>query len=91
MADKHARSGENWAFRRKEAAEKCGVSVSTFNNWIAKGMIIDGTQIDGVRIWEKDKLRASFEELLEKSEFGNLEGNGLGKGEYYERLRANTK
>ena len=52
-----------FALRRGEAAAALGISPSTFDNWIKKGRIGKGMSIDGVTLWDVQKLHESWQKM----------------------------
>jgi predicted DNA-binding transcriptional regulator AlpA len=51
------------ALRRDEAAASLSISPSTFDTWIKKGRVPKGKAIDGVTLWDVQKLREAWQKL----------------------------
>lgn len=57
-----------FALRRDEAAAALAISPSTFDGWIRKGRLPEGKPIDGIVLWETERLRTAFQALMDLDE-----------------------
>lgn len=56
--------------RREMAARYVGISPSHFDGWVAKGLMPQPKQQDGVVVWDRVKLDAAFEALPDRLKKG---------------------
>ena len=61
--------------RRETAAAWLDISPTTFDRWIADGMVKPGTRIGGVRVWHRDDLADAADRLLNRSATTGPGGN----------------
>lgn len=50
-------------FRREEAARYLGILPSTFDDWVARGLMPIPKRQDGVVVWDRHQLDESFDAL----------------------------
>jgi predicted DNA-binding transcriptional regulator AlpA len=64
------RSGwiEPRGLRKPMAAHYVGVSPSTFETWIEKGMMPSGKKIGGVVLWDRRELDVAFDNLPDETQ-----------------------
>lgn len=49
--------------RLDAAAAYVGVSVSTFERWVERGLMPKPKKIDGITVWDRRKIDQSFDDL----------------------------
>ncbi|MBB5044036.1 helix-turn-helix transcriptional regulator [Shinella fusca] len=54
-----------FALRRGEAAAALAISPGTFDSWIENGRLPKGKRIDGVVVWDVERLRDAWLRLYE--------------------------
>lgn len=57
-----------FALRRDEAAASLAISPSSFDVWVANGMMPRGKRVRGMMLWDVERIRAAWLELVEQDE-----------------------
>ncbi|WP_037470589.1 helix-turn-helix transcriptional regulator [Sinorhizobium fredii] len=57
-----------FALRRDEAAASLAISPSTFDNWVAQGLMPKGRKIGGGILLGAEEVRAAWQHLLESDD-----------------------
>jgi predicted DNA-binding transcriptional regulator AlpA len=52
-----------FALRRDEAAASLAISTTKFDEWVADGRMPKGHKIDGVVLWDTERVREAWERL----------------------------
>jgi predicted DNA-binding transcriptional regulator AlpA len=56
------------AYLRDEAAATLGLSTSTFNNWISRGLMPSGRRIYGTRLWDADEIYSAWLDIMDNTD-----------------------
>jgi len=54
-----------FALRRDEAAASLAISPGTFDKWIDEGKMPKGRKVGGVMLWDAERIRAAWHELID--------------------------
>lgn len=58
---RETRQVQRLAYRRDEAADAVGVSVSTFDQWVKDGLMPKPRKIGGVVLWDVRSVNAAWD------------------------------
>ena len=73
---RNGRSVPRFALRPQEAADSMGVSLGTFQKWVAEGKMPKPIKIGAVCLYDTETVRKSWEALREAPDTDN--GNDFG-------------
>ena len=57
-----------FALRRDEAAASLAISPASFDVWVANGIMPRGKKVRGVMLWDAERIRMAWLELVEADE-----------------------
>lgn len=57
-----------FALRRDEAAASLAISPASFDAWVANGIMPQGKKVRGIVLWDAERIRAAWVNLVESDE-----------------------
>lgn len=59
---------QRFAMKRDEAAAALGISPSTFDAWVRKGLMPSGVRVEGLRLWDTGQVHGAWQNILEATD-----------------------